>query len=544
MGPKTEIYKDPTIESRLDTGSTQFQANADRQLSLAVELRERLRIAALGGSQRNRDRHESRGKLLPRQRIDVLLDPGSPFLELSSLAAGGMYDNESPGAGMITGVGRVSGREVVVVTNDATVKGGTYYPMTVKKHLRAQEIALENRLPCVYLVDSGGAYLPLQDEVFPDRDHFGRIFFNQSKMSAAGIAQIAAVLGSCTAGGAYVPAMSDEVVIVRDQGTIFLGGPPLVKAATGEIVSAEELGGGDLHARTSGVVDHLANDDAHALDIVRRIVAGLAPRERCAWEVQPVEEPRYAAGELYGVIPTDLRTPYDVREVIARIVDGSRFREFKAEYGSTLVTGFAHVHGHPVGIVANNGVMFSESALKGAHFIELCDQRKIPLVFLQNITGFMVGQAYEAGGIAKHGAKMVNAVACARVPKLTVVIGGSFGAGNYSMCGRAYSPRFLWMWPAARISVMGGDQASAVLASVRRDQIESEGSSWSAEEEEKFKAPVREGYEAQGNAYYSTARLWDDGIIDPKDTRTVLGLALSACANAPLQPIAYGVFRM
>jgi 3-methylcrotonyl-CoA carboxylase beta subunit len=486
----------------------------------------------------------ARGKLLPRDRVDVLLDRGSPFLELSPLAAYGMYDGEAPGAGLITGIGRVSGRECVVVANDATVKGGTYYPMTVKKHLRAQEVALANRLPCLYLVDSGGAFLPRQDEVFPDRDHFGRIFFNQATMSAKGIAQIAAVLGSCTAGGAYVPAMSDEAVIVRDQGTIFLGGPPLVKAATGEIVTDEELGGGLLHARTSGVTDHLADDDTHALGIVRSIVAGLAPRAPRPWEVAAAEEPACDPSELYGVVPADPRQPYDVREIIARLVDGSRFAEFKAEYGATLVTGFAHICGHPVGVVANNGVLFSESALKGTHFIELCDQRRVPLLFLQNITGFMVGRAYEAGGIAKHGAKMVTAVACARVPKLTVVIGGSFGAGNYSMCGRAYSPRFLWMWPGARISVMGGDQAAAVLATVRRTQIEGSGDQWSPEDEEAFRAPIREQYEAQGNPYYSTARLWDDGIIDPAETRTVLGLALSACANAPLEPVSYGVFRM
>jgi 3-methylcrotonyl-CoA carboxylase beta subunit len=533
-----------TLATHLDPRSDAFVENRALQQSLVDDLRARVAHAAMGGSQHVRERHLARGKLLPRPRVDALLDPASPFLEMSSLAANAMYGDDAPGAGLITGVGRVAGREVVIVANDATVKGGTYYPMTVKKHLRAQEIAMENRLPCVYLVDSGGAFLPRQDEVFPDRDHFGRIFFNQARMSAAGIAQIAAVLGSCTAGGAYVPAMSDEVVIVMDQGTIFLGGPPLVKAATGEIVSAEELGGGVLHARTSGVADHLAVDDAHALSIVRRIVSQLAPRVTPPWEVHASEEPLVDAGDLYGVVPADPRTPYDVHEVVARLVDGSKFHEFKAEYGATLVTGFARIHGHPVGIVANNGVLFSESALKGAHFIELCDQRQIPLVFLQNITGFMVGREYEAGGIAKHGAKMVNTVACARVPKLTVVIGGSFGAGNYSMCGRAYSPRFLWMWPGARISVMGGDQAAAVLATVRRDQLEGKGEQWSVDDEEAFKAPVRERYEAQGSAYYSTARLWDDGIIDPLDTRTVLGLALSVCANAPLGPISYGVFRM
>jgi 3-methylcrotonyl-CoA carboxylase beta subunit len=481
--------------------------------------------------------------------VRALLDPGSPFLELSPLAADGLYDGDAPAAGIITGVGRVSGRECVVVANDATVKGGTYYPMTVKKHLRAQEVALHNRLPCLYLVDSGGAFLPLQDSVFPDREHFGRIFYNQAQLSSQGISQIAAVLGSCTAGGAYVPAMSDEAVIVRDQGTIFLGGPPLVKAATGEVVSAEDLGGGDLHSRVSGVTDHLAADDLDALRMVRSIVATLAPRAAVPWDVAPVEEPRYAAGSLYGVVPADLRTPYDVREVIARIVDGSRFAEFKAEYGPTLVTGFARIYGHPVGIVANNGILFSESAMKGAHFIELCDQRRVPLVFLQNITGFMVGRQYEAGGIAKHGAKMVTAVACARVPKLTVVIGGSFGAGNYAMCGRAYSPRFLFMWPNARISVMGGEQAASVLATVRSDQLSATGASggrepWSAAEEEAFKRPIRDQYESEGNPYYSTARLWDDGVIDPADTRRVLGLSLSAAANAPLSPVGYGVFRM
>jgi 3-methylcrotonyl-CoA carboxylase beta subunit len=520
-----------------------FARNASVQRGLVDDLRTRL-TAASAGPRRAQERHVGRGKLLPRDRVDTLLDPGSAFLELSPLAANGMYDDEAPGAGIITGVGRVSGRECVIVANDATVKGGTYYPMTVKKHLRAQEVALQNLLPCVYLVDSGGAFLPRQDEVFPDREHFGRIFFNQATMSAKGIPQIAAVLGSCTAGGAYVPAMSDEAVIVRNQGTIFLGGPPLVKAATGEVVTAEELGGGELHARTSGVTDHLADDDADALRIVRRIVASLAPRAPRPWEVEPTEEPALDPGELYGVIPADPRVPYDVREVLGRIVDGSRFSEFKAEYGPTLVTGWARVHGHPVGIIANNGVLFSESALKGAHFIELCDRRRIPLLFVQNITGFMVGRQYEAGGIAKHGAKMVMAVACARVPKLTVVIGGSFGAGNYSMCGRAYSPRFLWMWPGSRISVMGGDQAAAVLATIRRDQLDGSGETWSAEDEEAFRAPIRAQYDEQGNPYYSTARIWDDGVIDPLDTRTVVGLALSVCANAPLDPVGYGVFRM
>ncbi|MFD8594057.1 carboxyl transferase domain-containing protein [Kitasatospora sp. NPDC059646] len=535
----------PRLESAVDPASPAGLANAQAHRALVAELREKLAAAALGGGEKARAKHTARGKLLPRDRVDTLLDPGSPFLELAPLAADGLYDGAAPAAGVIAGIGRVAGREVLVVANDATVKGGTYYPMTVKKHLRAQEVALENRLPCIYLVDSGGAFLPMQDEVFPDRDHFGRIFYNQARLSAAGIPQIAAVLGSCTAGGAYVPAMSDEAVIVRNQGTIFLGGPPLVKAATGEVVTAEELGGGDLHSRTSGVTDHLAEDDAHALSIVRTIVAGLGPRTPKPWPVAPVEPPAVDPAGLYGVVPVDPRTPYDVREVIARLVDGSRFAEFKAEYGSTLVTGFARIHGHPVGIVANNGVLFAESALKGAHFIELCDQRGIPLLFLQNITGFMVGRQYEAGGIAKHGAKMVTAVACTRVPKLTVVIGGSYGAGNYSMCGRAYSPRFLWMWPNAKISVMGGEQAASVLATVRRDQFEARGEDWSAEAEDEFKRPVREQYERQGNAYYATARLWDDGVIDPMQTRTALGLALTACANAPLaEPRPYGVFRM
>ena len=511
-------------------------ANREAHLQLVAELRGKLAAAALGGSERARERHVARGKLLPRDRVDGLLDPGSPLLEIAPLAADGMYDGDCPAAGIITGIGRVSGRECMVVANDATVKGGTYYPVTVKKHLRAQEIAAQNRLPCIYLVDSGGAFLPRQDEVFPDRDHFGRIFFNQATMSAAGVPQIAAVLGSCTAGGAYVPAMSDETVIVRDQGTIFLGGPPLVKAATGEVVTAEELGGGDLHAKTSGVVDHLARDDRDALRIVRGIVATLGPGASTPWEVVPSAAPVTDQHELYDVVPVDPRVPYDVREVITRIVDGGEFGEFKGNYGTTLVTGFARIHGHPVGIVANNGVLFGESALKGAHFIQLCDKRSIPLVFLQNITGFMVGRDYEAGGIAKHGAKMVTAVACARVPKLTVVIGGSYGAGNYSMCGRAYSPRFLWMWPNARISVMGGEQAAAVLAAVRGEMT--------PEDEEAFKAPIRAQYEEQGNPYYSTARLWDDGVIDPADTRTVLGLALSVTANAPLEPVSYGVFRM
>lgn len=514
------------------------------QRELVAELRERLAVAAAGGPERSRERHVARGKLLPRDRIDTLLDEGSPFLEIAPLAATGMYGDESPAAGVIAGIGLVHGRHVMVVCNDATVKGGTYYPMTVKKHLRAQEIALENRLPCIYLVDSGGAFLPMQDDVFPDRDHFGRIFYNQARLSAAKIPQIAAVLGSCTAGGAYVPAMSDETVIVRNQGTIFLGGPPLVKAAIGEIVTAEELGGGDLHARTSGVVDHLAENDEHALAIVRDIVATLPQPAAPAWEVVPAQEPAVDPSDLYDVVPVDVQAPYDVHEVIDRIVDAGGLHEFKPEYGTTLVTGFARIHGHAVGIVANNGVLFSESALKGAHFIELCDQRGIPLLFLQNISGFMVGRDYEAGGIAKNGAKMVTAVATARVPKLTVVIGGSFGAGNYSMCGRAYSPRFLWMWPAARISVMGGAQAASVLATVKRDQLEGAGEEWSADDEAAFRAPIAERYEEQGDPYYSTARLWDDGVIDPAETRTVLGLALDVCSRSPLPDTAFGLFRM
>ncbi|MFH8979587.1 carboxyl transferase domain-containing protein [Streptomyces varsoviensis] len=539
----------PVLTSSADPASDAWRANEAAHRELSDHLAQKLAAARLGGGERARARHTARGKLLPRERVDALLDPGSPFLELAPLAADGMYGGAAPAAGVISGIGRVAGREVVIVANDATVKGGTYYPMTVKKHLRAQEIALENRLPCLYLVDSGGAFLPMQDEVFPDREHFGRIFYNQARMSGAGIPQIAAVLGSCTAGGAYVPAMSDEAVIVRGQGTIFLGGPPLVKAATGEVVTAEELGGGEVHSKVSGVTDHLAEDDAHALRTVRTIVSTLPARGPLPWTVRPVEEPKADPAGLRGAVPVDSRTPYDVREVIARVVDGSRFAEFKAEYGQTLVTGFAHIHGHPVGIVANNGILFSESAQKGAHFIELCDQRGIPLVFLQNISGFMVGRSYEAGGIAKHGAKMVTAVACTRVPKLTVVVGGSYGAGNYSMCGRAYSPRFLWMWPNAKISVMGGEQAASVLATVKRDQLEARGEEWSAEDEETFKAPVREQYETQGNAYYATARLWDDGVIDPLETRQVLGLALTACANAPLPQRdsaapGYGVFRM
>jgi len=532
------------IESRLDVSSSEFQANARAMGAQVDDLRARIAQAALGGGDTARARHTGRGKLLPRDRVDGLLDAGTAFLELSPLAAHGLYDDEAPCAGIITGVGRVAGVECMVVCNDATVKGGTYYPVTVKKHLRAQEIAAQNRLPCIYLVDSGGANLPNQDEVFPDRDHFGRIFFNQANLSAQGIPQIAVVMGSCTAGGAYVPAMSDESVIVRNQGTIFLGGPPLVKAATGEVVSPEDLGGGDVHTRLSGVSDWLAQDDRHALAIARRIVGNLNWRKPEQLVRRPVREPQYDPRELWGVLPTDTRKPYDVREVIARIVDGSELDEWKARYGTTLVTGFAHLHGMPVGIVANNGILFSESALKGAHFIELCCQRRIPLLFLQNISGFMVGRKYENEGIARNGAKLVTAVACAQVPKFTVIIGGSFGAGNYGMCGRAYSPRFLFMWPNARISVMGGEQAASVLATVRRDGIEARGGAWSAEEEAAFKAPLLAQYEREGHPYYATARLWDDGVIDPADTRRVLSLALSASLNAPIQETRFGVFRM
>jgi len=532
------------LKSLLQPRSDDFQANRAKMGELVEGLRKTAAEIARGGSERARDKHLARGKLLPRDRIAALLDPGSPFLELSQLAAYKVYEDDVPAAGLITGIGRVSGRECMIVCNDATVKGGTYYPLTVKKHLRAQDIARENHLPCVYLVDSGGANLPNQDEVFPDRDHFGRIFYNQARMSAAGIPQIAVVMGSCTAGGAYVPAMADESVIVQNQGTIFLGGPPLVKAATGEEVSAEELGGGDVHARTSGVVDHLAGDDSQALMQARKIVANLNREKHVDPALREPRAPLYDPQEIHGVIPADSRQPYDVREVIARIVDGSEFDEFKKLFGTTLVTGFAHIHGYPVGIVANNGVLFSESALKGAHFVELCCQRRIPLVFLQNINGFMVGKAYESGGIAKDGAKMVTAVACADVPKFTVIIGGSFGAGNYGMCGRAYGPRFLWMWPNARISVMGGEQAASVLATVKRDGLEAKGESWSAEEEEAFKTPIREQYEHQGHPYYASARLWDDGVIDPAETRTVLGLALSASLNAPVPDTRFGVFRM
>jgi 3-methylcrotonyl-CoA carboxylase beta subunit len=534
----------PVLSSALDPHGETAIANEAAQRALAADLRDRVATTALGGPEASREKHVARGKLLPRDRVERLLDDGSPFLEISPLAAYGLYDDDSPAAGVIAGIGIVSGRLVMVVCNDATVKGGTYYPMTVKKHLRAQEIALENRLPCVYLVDSGGAFLPLQDEVFPDRDHFGRIFYNQSRLSAARIPQIAAVMGSCTAGGAYVPAMSDETVIVRGQGTIFLGGPPLVKAAIGEIVSAEDLGGGELHARRSGVTDHLAENDEHALEIVRGIVATLPRDPAPAWEVLAARPPAVDEADLYAAVPVDVNAPYDAREIIARLVDGSEFQEFKAEYGETLVTGFARIHGHPVGILANNGVLFSTSSQKGAHFIELCDQRGIPLLFLQNITGFMVGRDAEAGGIAKDGAKMVTAVATTRVPKLTVIVGGSFGAGNYSMCGRAYSPRFLWSWPASRISVMGGPQAASVLATVKRDQLEARGEEWSTEDEDAFRAPIRESYERAGSPYHATARLWDDGIIDPLDTRRVLGLALEVCARSPLPESRFGLFRM
>jgi 3-methylcrotonyl-CoA carboxylase beta subunit len=527
-----------TIRSDIDPRSAEFVANADAMRILVADLRARVADVQLGGGETARQRHLARNKLLPRDRVAGLIDPGSPFLELSQLAAYGLYDNEVPSAGIVTGIGRVSGRECVVVANDATVKGGTYFPITVKKHLRAQEIARQNRLPCIYLVDSGGAFLPMQDEIFPDRDHFGRIFFNQANLSAEGIPQIAAVMGSCTAGGAYVPAMSDETIIVRKQGTIFLGGPPLVQAATGEIVSAEDLGGADVHARTSGVVDHYAHDDRHALALCRRIVAGLNSNKQPQVTLRESQSPHYDPAELYGVVPTDLRAPYDAREVIARIVDASEFDDFKRLYGTTLICGFAHIYGYPVGILANNGILFSESALKGAHFVELCSQRGIPLVFLQNITGFMVGRKYEAGGIAKDGAKLVTAVSTTSVPKLTVIIGGSYGAGNYGMCGRAYEPRFLFMWPNARISVMGGEQAAMVLAQVRR------GGTQTMDEEEAFKAPIRAQYERQGHPYYATARLWDDGIIDPADTRRVLGLALSAALNAPIQHTRFGVFRM
>lgn len=539
----------PVLASRLNPRSEEFKASAAAMRTLVDDLNTRLAQIAQGGGEAARAKHTGRGKLLPRERVQMLLDPDTPFLEIAPLAALDMYKEKggqdaAPGAGLIAGVGRVSGVECLVICNDATVKGGTYFPMTVKKHLRAQEIAMQNRLPCIYLVDSGGANLPNQDEVFPDRDHFGRIFYNQATMSAQGIPQIAVVMGSCTAGGAYMPAMSDESIIVKDQGTIFLGGPPLVKAAIGEVVSAEDLGGGDVHTRLSGVADHLAQNDTHALAIARASVANLNWRKAHEQRLVPPRPPLFDANELHGIIPTDTRKPYDVHEIIARIVDGSEFDEFKARYGTTLVTGFAHIEGMPVGIVANNGVLFSESALKGAHFIELCGQRKIPLVFLQNITGFMVGRKYESEGIAKHGAKMVTAVSTVNVPKFTVIIGGSFGAGNYGMCGRAYSPRFLWMWPNARISVMGGEQAASVLATVRRDGIEARGGTWSADEEAAFRKPILEQFEHQAHPYYASARLWDDGVIDPADTRRVLALAISASLNAPIPDAKFGVFRM
>jgi 3-methylcrotonyl-CoA carboxylase beta subunit len=532
------------LASAIDQNSAEFRGNAERMRALVEELKTRRAEAAAGGSEKARERHVARGKLLPRDRVMNLIDPGSPFLELSPLAANAMYDDAIHGAGLITGIGRVEGRECMVVANDSTIKGGTYFPMTVKKHLRAQEIARENRLPCIYLVDSGGANLPHQTEVFPDREHFGRIFYNQARMSSLRIPQIAVVMGSCTAGGAYVPAMSDESVIVKNQGTIFLGGPPLVKAATGEVVSAEDLGGADVHARKSGVADHYAQDDHHALSIARRIVANLNTRKIVDIPLLASRDPALDPAELDALVPVDLKKQYDIREVIARLVDASEFDEFKALYGTTLVTGFAHVHGMPVGILGNNGILFSESALKAAHFVELCCQRRIPLLFLQNIVGFMVGREYEAGGIAKDGAKMVTAVACANVPKITLIVGGSYGAGNYGMCGRAYGPRFLFTWPNARISVMGGEQAASVLATVKRDNIEAGGGSWSEVEEEEFKAPIRDQYEEEGNPYYATARLWDDGIIAPSETRRVLALAFSAALNAPVRGTRFGVFRM
>jgi len=534
----------PALSTQLDTRSGAYQENAAHMAALVADLKSKVAKIKLGGGEKAREKHLSRGKLLPRDRVRLLLDPGSPFLELGQFAAYEMYGGDIPAAGIITGIGRISGRECVIVCNDATVKGGTYFPMTVKKHLRAQEVARENHLPCIYLVDSGGANLPTWDEVFPDREHFGRIFYNQATLSAQGIPQIAVVMGSCTAGGAYMPAMSDETVIVRNQGTIFLAGPPLVKAATGEVVSAEDLGGADVHARVSGVADHYAMNDSHALGIARQIVANLNGVKRVAADLRPPKPPRFDPAELYGVIPKDGRIPFDVREIIARIVDDSELDEFKKLYGTTLVCGFARIHGYPVGVIANNGILFSESSLKGAHFIELCCQRGIPLLFLQNITGFMVGKKYEAGGIARDGAKLVTAVSCASVPKFTVIIGGSYGAGNYGMCGRAFSPRLLFMWPNARISVMGGEQAAAVLATVKRDGIEAAGGSWSPNEEEGFKAPIRAQYDRQGHPYYASARLWDDGIIDPLDTRMTLALGLSAAFNAPIEPTRFGVFRM
>ncbi|MDO6445985.1 carboxyl transferase domain-containing protein [Colwellia sp. 1_MG-2023] len=532
------------IISKINSRSPEFIENARAMQEQVCDLKEKLAEIKLGGGERSRERHLSRGKLLPRDRVNALLDSGSPFLELSQLAAYKVYDDNVPSAGIITGIGRVGGQECIIVANDATVKGGTYYPLTVKKHIRAQTIAQENNLPCIYLVDSGGANLPNQDEVFPDREHFGRIFFNQANMSAQAIPQIAVVMGSCTAGGAYVPAMADESIIVKEQGTIFLAGPPLVKAATGEVVSAEDLGGADVHCRTSGVADHYAQNDHHALKIAKTAIKNLNRTKPVEMNIQPIVEPVYDSEEIYGIIPKDSRQPFDIREIIARVVDGSEFDEFKALYGTTLVCGFSRIFGYPVGIVANNGILFGESAQKGAHFIELCAQRKIPLVFLQNITGFMVGQQYEAGGIAKHGAKMVTAVATAQVPKFTILIGGSFGAGNYGMCGRAYDPRFLFMWPNARISVMGGEQAAGVLAQVKRDQKEKRGEAWSAQEETDFKQPIIDDYEHQGHPYYASARLWDDGIIDPADTRQVLGLAISASLNKPIEETKFGIFRM
>jgi len=532
------------LASKLSPQSADFKANAEAMQEIVAAFKSQLAIIQQGGDENARAKHLARGKMLPRDRVRHLIDPGSPFLELSAFAAHDVYDDAVPAAGMIAGIGRISGQECMIVVNDATVKGGTYYPMTVKKHLRAQEIALQNNLPCVYLVDSGGAFLPLQDEVFPDKEHFGRIFYNQANLSAQGIPQIAAVMGSCTAGGAYVPAMSDESVIVKEQGTIFLGGPPLVKAATGEEVSAEDLGGADVHCKQSGVTDHYAQNDGHALSIVRQIVSNLNRTKKVGLAMREPVPPKYDPQEIYGLIPKDSRKPYDVREVIARIVDNSDFDEFKKMYGETLVCGFAHLYGYPVGIIANNGILFSESALKGAHFVELCCQRGIPLIFLQNITGFMVGRKYEAGGIAKDGAKLVHAVSCAQVPKLTVLIGGSFGAGNYGMCGRAFNPRFLWSWPNSRISVMGGEQAASVLAQVKKDAMAKKGQVWPAAEEEAFKQPIRDQYETQGHPYYASARMWDDGIIDPADTRMVLGLSLSAALNAPIEKTQFGVFRM
>ncbi len=534
----------PTIQSKLDTNSSDFNENRERMMSLVDELKDKINLAAEGGGERSRKKHLARDKLLPRDRIKILLDPGSPFLEFSQLAANEMYEGNSPSAGIITGIGRVHGTEVMIVANDATVKGGTYYPLTVKKHLRAQEIARENRLPCIYLVDSGGAFLPLQHDVFPDKEHFGRIFFNQTNMSAMGIPQIAVVMGSCTAGGAYIPALCDESIIVKEQGTIFLGGPPLVKAATGEIVTSEELGGADVHCRESGVTDHMAEDDAHALSIARDIVSHLNDQKQIPVKLRESREPLFPVEDILGVIPKDTRQPFEVREIIARMVDGSEFQEFKPLYGSTLVCGFAHIHGYPVGIVANNGILFSPSALKGTHFIELCNQRGIPLLFLQNITGFMVGKKYELEGIAKNGAKMVTAVSCAQVPKFTVIINGSYGAGNYGMCGRAFGARMLWSWPNSRIATMGGEQAASVLATVRRDVIEGKNETWSEEEETAFKKPILEQFEEQSDPYFATARLWDDGIIDPRETRTVLGLALATAMNAPIEKTDYGIFRM